>query len=372
MTLAELKHRESFERANPVVIAGYGRESTHKGYLSWIFDGSRNPLATEALGRLIKQVSARGFLDKVPSVSSLSSVSCRYEEPYGGKVDLLVRAKVGGGHELQVPIELKTDSDLYEDQFKKMSDHAKGEKNEKTHVICCAFLLGTSALKLPLEDRRNRKEEAEELHDFVPITPTDLVNAWEDLMHERKCPGYLKDWLEAVGSEKGRHEMAFQLCNENWDPGVFWEQEQWRIYGYRGYNSMMQCALNGIRQRLLAVSVIDYGRIYLAQHNAVLSLEFGDPVKKWYKTGVADLWWFIEFNNEKLVLKTGREASVSVEQVEKWCEKVWQDRLVGTNANRAKKRAGKTWRSIAQWACDFRKPDDVLETVRKVARAMDI
>ena len=96
--------REAVLKDNPVNIAGYGHESTHRGYLMHLFNRPDVGLAASVLRSLYSRAfeTLPGFLSRDPD-----KICCCCEQPLGNRrrVDLLVK---WGDHKL--PIELKVDS----------------------------------------------------------------------------------------------------------------------------------------------------------------------------------------------------------------------------------------------------------------------
>ena len=77
---------------NPVDVAGYGRESTHKGYLAWMLDQRRWPAAPEAMCRLIE---AADWGDRAtPPANFAEPLRSDYEVRLGkSRVDLYVMGR---------------------------------------------------------------------------------------------------------------------------------------------------------------------------------------------------------------------------------------------------------------------------------------
>ena len=104
---------------NPVEVAGYGRESTHKGYLTWLLNSEHWNDARKAIHLLVDSASitwpkendryrkiAENWKNKSPK-----KFQCEYECRIGdknSKVDLLLCPN--NGNNVNLPIELKTDT----------------------------------------------------------------------------------------------------------------------------------------------------------------------------------------------------------------------------------------------------------------------
>ena len=121
LTLSEIRNRID-KGCNPVEVAGYGREGTHKGYLTWLLNTWRWPGARDGLRRLVERAQWPSDSRREHATQWVHSFPrefwCEYERRFGsGKIDLLVQAENGAN----LPIELKTDSVADEDQLARMS-----------------------------------------------------------------------------------------------------------------------------------------------------------------------------------------------------------------------------------------------------------
>ncbi len=207
---------------NPVEIAGYGRESTHKGYLTWLLDTGHWEGAAQAICRLVEaalpewpdhhRASAHRWIQRPPD-----AVYTLFEQRVGnGKVDLLVMDGNDDNRAL-LPIELKTDSAIREDQLTRMSA-------EGSPPIGLVLLLGSSAVRdIPEIEGRGR---------FAHLTLEKVINAWHDLDMPR--PG--RDWLEALRNEQTRLARAFEVGSD---------ESQW--WPYRGKKHVFYALLATVK-----------------------------------------------------------------------------------------------------------------------------
>lgn len=300
LTMERLRRRIE-EGSNPVEVAGYGRESTHKGYLSWLLNTRHWPQAKEALIRLVKAAErpdyrgVKRWIEQCPD-----ELWCEYERPMGKsrkrkKIDLLVRGKNGDDHDA-LPIELKTDTVAGRNQLRDMSDGSDLD----TGLI---LLLGSSAVRDPLIPK--------DAGIFLPLTTSNILDAWDKSELSLPQPG--KDWLESLRHERLRLDCAFDLTREQ--RGAYWR------YGYRSCRDLLYALLNSVR------NVLDQKYCYLGTwslydrpHNTVLNLNYGD----W--TPVADnnvrAYW--EFNDKSLVfrVRTSEQDKIAREWIDREREKI--------------------------------------------------
>ncbi len=253
-TMSELTLQQVMDRihngSNPVEVAGYGRESTHKGYLTWLLHTAHWESAAQALVRLVEaalpvwpdrhRASAHQWIQRCPD-----AVYSLFERRVGkGKVDLLVRAGNGDDREL-LPIELKTDSKVRKGQLTKMS-------TENSPPIGLVLLLGSSAV------RDDILPEIEDRGRFAPLTFLQIIDAWQDF--EMPRPGAA--WLEALKHEQTRFTRAFEIGTD---------QPRW---AYRSDKHLFYALLASVK-RELENQYSEFGswRLYDGGWNTVLNLD---------------------------------------------------------------------------------------------------
>lgn len=344
----DLARREA--SGNPVVIAGYGRESTHKGYLSWMLSETHSgPTAARAVEALLAVRHPRAPPEQAQRVTE---PSCLWEQPFGHrrKVDLLVDCQLEG-QKSRIPIELKTDSGPTGKQFDVMSEHAGSD------TPCIVLLLGTSALWDPAGWK-----------SFLPVCPADLICVWGELAESGRA--YFRDWLSAVACELARQKLALELYRENMDKDDWW----WR-YGYRSHKTMMYCVLDHVREALRAAELGKEWRIYDGGHNSVMSIDWDG--QNWQLTGVRDMKWFFEFNDSMLVLKVDRKDA-SPEYARRWVKECRREieaiekSDTSTLLDRAEFgsiRSSRNWITVAKWNCHMADDGVLVKQVRSVFEA---
>ncbi|MXX06071.1 MAG: hypothetical protein F4Z71_04850 [Gammaproteobacteria bacterium] len=318
---AKILKQRLAQGCNPVDIAGYGRESTHKGYLTWILNSEHWHLAGTAVLRLL-EVALKKKCEKQCKREELwlklkpNEVRTDYEKKIGsGKVDLLVRA-VGSETDC-LPIELKTDGKATKDQITKLSKKGAPE-------IGLILLLGTSAIRddcMP-NDKGN----------FVPLTISEILDAWSEF----DLPQAATDWLNALTHENFRLENAFSMRSEKLEE-----------VGYRDSNHRYFALLHSVQEELNERR--KEWRLYWGGYNPVLNWKIDG---KWLSVakGNAEVFW--EFNNNKLVLKVWRRGDESI--TKNWITDK-QHKLSGLKfPEKPKKfrsaRTGSTWISVMGWA----------------------
>lgn len=293
-TLNELSKRES--AGNPIVVAGYGRESTHKGYLHWILSSYRWPGAIKASCFLIKH------LGQEVDESRITLSECLWEQRFGNRtIDLILTLYEEDVRVFKLPLELKADSgESGEGQFKEFSDHAKSDPSISA---CATFLLGAMSV------------QNIDYGDFKPILPNEMIKIWEPLYDDG--PSFLKDWLDAVALEESRRNLAHEVYKEWKVDGI---PEPWWKYGYRSSNHLMMYVLDNVRGALKDKKAADDWALYLLRYNAVLNLD--SKTENWQPIqGIDPCQWFFEFNNDYLTLKvwTGKKCA-DIERLKQWVQ----------------------------------------------------
>ena len=332
-TLDELYHEE--KRGNPVVIAGYGRESTHKGYLSWILDSSRWERAVDLLASLIRQLDALGNAQSGLELK-VASTDCMSEVRFGKrKVDLLLNVQSQNSKQ-QLPIELKTDSGpTDEKQFGHMSDYAQSLSDCPGCLLLC---LGSTSV------------QDYDWGSFRPLTPERLLEIWSQ--YYQAGPQYFKDWMNALALEVARKRLAHQVYLQNRE-----NHGGYKGYGYRSYEHLMYYVYFQFREHLKNESVPLDWTIYSGGYNAVMNLT--SPEQSWRTIkGLKDVRWYFEFNNDRFLLKL-KQKSEDIESVRQWaerCQELMELVEVSSHLKPVPKRGGgwkKGWPAVVYWETDF-------------------
>ncbi len=344
---------------NPVEIAGYGRESTHKGYLTWILDTGRWPQAREGLERLLHRAwereratrslprnSSRGVWWQAPDPPRLPpSFWTEFERRLGkSKVDLMVMSHHGGTKEALVAVELKTDSPPANQQFVKMSKHL----GKKPGIV---LELGSMAVR---DDDVNRGGYA----DFGVVRPRDILEAWGTL----DKPEPVAHWLEALEHEVWRLDNAFNLTAD--------EQKNWWACGYRSPKHVHYARLQRVRDALHR-RYPDLGtwKLYDGGYNTVLNLRRG--AHSWrpmiYNPGLTAFW---EFNDNRLMLKVRREKGARDVKawILRWQETAKRHRCPWPMETPKALKAKATWISVMAWKVPADAPETMAGAAAEVIR----
>ncbi|MDD9996701.1 MAG: hypothetical protein OXQ89_03045 [Rhodospirillaceae bacterium] len=335
--MSELTLQQVIDRihkgSNPVEVAGFGRESTHKGYLTWLLDTSHWASASRALVRLVEaalpswpdrhRASAHRWIQHCPD-----AVYTLFEQRVGnGKVDLLVKAGNGDNRAL-LPIELKTDSKVRKNQLTKMS-------TEGSPPIGLVLLLGSSAV------RDRILPEIEGRGCFAPLRLHQVLDAWQDIHMPR--PGI--DWLESLKHEQTRLTRAFEKGTDG----------PWQAY--RSNKHLYYARLASVK-RELENQYGDFGswRLYDGGFNTVLNLT-SDGGWSWNRVAQGNAKALWEFNDQDFVLKIEQCGDESATR--KWISDI-QAKLVpghlpnGLISRRPRAaRAGSQWISAWRWRMPF-------------------
>jgi len=333
---------------NPVNIAGYGRESTHKGYLSWVFSTEHNK---ELAVNLIQALS--NAFTQSNGLSDYTHADCYFEQQIGNrKVDLLVKLRSESSSKSQflLPIELKTDSGPSgEKQFQDMSSQISANPDYLGGLVFC---LGSSCVQ-------NYK-----WGKFQILGPDKILSYWKKFYDEG--PDFLKDWLEMLAVEIGRKELAvevYKLCKKDW--GAFWG------FGYRNYKHLMYYVYAKIRESLHSNNKSRTWEIYDGGYNAVMNLKSGS--ESWQDIPeINGLRWFFEFNDDRFCLKL-EQNSDDLKVVSDWANKCVSTLKAYKSNQPIRTKNRRTWKKgwplLGDWNVDFsdfanleNQIDDIIES----------
>lgn len=324
------------EGSNSVEVSGFGRESTHKGYLTWMLNTYRWPEAEVALERL------GGVAVWPTGVNTSTRVEppfwIQFEKPLGAsKVDLFVES-AAKDRRLVLPIELKVDSAPGDQQFPKMSRALNGR-------AAIVLLLGTAAIR---QDDRHLGG----FGGFGRVTAEALLEAWTDLADSAPAP--VQDWLNALGHEVYRLKNAWELTLD--------ERRRYWDFGYRSEKHLNYALLDGVRKALRAANPeLQHWSLYDGGYNAVLNLRA--PGVSWVPVAAdGQVLAFWEFNDLNLVLKV-KQPKGTADAVEAWMKRyrAWVEGIRTSPPKEIPRRAraGSTWVSVLRWNLGFEKPEDV-------------
>ena len=337
-------------------LAGYGRESTHKGYLTWLLNTWHWSKAREGLISLVEAAGdgwpddGRGKAEWIQKATDWiqqcpKEFYCEYERRVGrGKVDLLVKAGNGGTYDL--PIELKTGGATSESQLRRMSVDRK-------HGIGLVLRLGSSAVR---DD--GMPENQANWGCFAPLTVSNILDVWEEMKGDMPQAG--RDWLEALEHERLRLNGAFDLSSED------------REHVYRNRKHMFYALLHSVRKVLHDEhDKLGAWRLYDGGYNTVLNLR-GDSEWSWNKVAGSNAEAYWEFNDCNLVLKVKQCGvdEITRDWIEKTQKKIQNLKLpcMVKSKKPKKARAGSKWISVWRWDLPFDTAHDVAERSVEIIR----
>ena len=279
---------------NPVEVAGYGRESTHKGYLTWILNRDSRGMAIKFLCELINNLGDR---QEKKWLSGIQSIHTEYEKRLGKrKIDLIVTAKTSE-RKIKIPIELKTDSDPDPKQLEDYLKECRDKPDEYGPVVL--MLLGSSSVHRVFSDY-----EAKKFKDLLIIRPEDIIKASEVIINDGFQP--FKDWIDAIKLEIERRKMAGDALTDyvqTHDPN---KTDRFWLCGYRSLKHVYYYFYYHLKN-FFDKNLGDYGwNIYDGGYNAVMNFDKNN----WYpialKTddpSLENIGWFFEFNDSHFVMK---------------------------------------------------------------------
>ena len=339
---------------NPVEVAGYGRESTHKGYLTWLLNTSRWLYAKEALVCLIEAVDNESHdghrKNAIRRIKQWPDEICtEFEKQVGrGRVDLLVRAG-NAGVGAQLPIELKTDGTVGKQQLTKMSD-------DGTPPFGLVFLLGSSSV------RDDCMPKTKDRGSFAPLTVEQIIAAWQHL--DMPKPG--RDWLDALQNEQTRLSNAFEINSS--------EQHQLKYRDvYRDKKHWYFALLSSVKQEL-GRSYAEYGQwsLYDIRFKTVLNLD-EESQYSWNRVAHDQAQAYWEFNDDVFTLKVKRlgKEECTRNWIRKVQRKISRSRLpIGVTSRKPRAaRKGSTWISVWQWTIPFHNASQVADFTIQVIDA---
>jgi hypothetical protein len=284
-TIGDLIRLFDSAEANPVEVAGYGREATHKGYLSWFLNTRRWPDAKTFLNALIQDACAKS---RVAQLADAEDFRTEYEQKYGsGKIDLLVLGETASGKHFKIPIELKADSEARSDQLKAFSEEAA--KSDPA-VPCLLFLLGTASVK---------NDEPTNFANLAIYSPEDILRILS--RHLESAPQAVADWAQALELEVGRKALAMEVYCD-WKRSARTEKEndnRWRC-GYRSDKNVYYYLYHHLATEFRIRGLDLDWSIYDGGYNAVMQFKKENSIPL---TGHKGVECFFEFNDDRFVLK---------------------------------------------------------------------
>ena len=357
--------------ANPVEVAEYGRESTHKGYLTWLLNSGRwgdKKDARKAIDLLVDSASIKWPKENDRYQESTENWKrnfpknfwCQYERKIGAnsKVDLLLCTNPGDN--MNLPIELKTDTKLSKTQ---LNNYSSNRENE----LGLVFLLGSSAVR---EDYQNDPTEVNGC--FGILTVEDILSSWQNLYHSMPQPG--KDWYDSLKNEAIRLNCAFEI--ENYDSSICDSNDfEWWKYGYRTPKHLYYSKLNSVRNVLHDNKnrEVTEWRLYDTPGNTVLNLKNSNySWKDIPNLGKNQYYW--EFNDYIFTLKVIYEEEYGNEKIIEWVGKKQDSLKQGWNwpdgvtlrPPRKPRSDAKRYVSVLRWNLTFDSAQSVADQAVKV------
>ena len=363
---------------NPVEVAGYGRESTHKGYLTWLLNSDHWKDARKAIHLLVDSASitwpkekgryreiAENWKSKSPE-----KFWCKYERKIGNqksKVDLLL--STNHGNNMNLPIELKTDTELRKTQ---LNNYSSNRENE----LGLVFLLGSSAIRGDYQ-----KDSTEVNGCFGILTVEDILSSWQNLYQSMPQRG--TEWYDSLKNEALRLNCAFEI--KNYDSSIFSSKDSdWRKkYGYRGNNDnkpnkhLYYSLLHSVKEILSAKGKFGNLLLYDGGFNTVLN--FRESKYSWKDIpnfGKNQYYW--EFNDNKLVLKVKYAEKKGDDEIKTWIKEKKQlieksdiGWLDGVKPNSPQSRGGNWYISVFHWKLTFDSAESVADQAVKIIELVD-
>lgn len=375
MNEKEIKNlADSIEKGtNPVDVAGYGRENTHQGYLTWLLNTWRWKDARKAIDLLIDSASITWPKenDRFRMISENWKRNfpehfwCEFERGIGDKrVDLLICTN--SGNNMNLPIELKTDTKLKKTQ---LNDYSSNRENE----LGLVFLLGSSAI------RDDYQVDATEVNGcFGCLTVEDILSSWQDLY--RNMPQRGKEWYDSLQNERLRLNCAIEIENydrSKCDSEVF---GSWK-YGYRSERHLVYSKMNSVKNVLHENKNKELTKwiLYDGVRNTVLNLR--ESKYSWKDIpNIEKTRYYWEFNDYKLTLKveyTGAQGDGENKEILSWIKEKkdginekewsWPD---GVTPSRPRKSEG-TWISVFHWKLTFDSAQSVADKAVKIIELVE-
>ena len=357
---------------NPVEVAGHGRGTTHKGYLTWLLNSGRwgdKKDARKAIDLLVDSASIT-----CPENDSYQEIAqnwkrdfpesfwCEYERGIGDKksrVDLLLCTNPENN--MTLPIELKVDDKLEYDQLEKYSS---GREDE----IGLVFLLGSSSV---------RDDSFHNVGCWKWITINDILTAWECLYESMPPRG--KEWYDSLKNELLRLNCAFEI--KNYDRSICDSNDfGWWKYGYRSEKHLYYSRLHSVKEILNINGKFGKWALYDGGYNTVLNLNYfrKNSEYSWVRVPGREDNYYWEFNDNKLVLKVEYAKENGDDGIRTWIREkklsikesgiVWPGDVT---PHSPPSRGGKWYISVFQWILPFDSAQSVAGHAVKIIELVD-
>lgn len=294
---------------NPVEVAGHGRGSTHKGYLTWLLNSGHWSNAPKAIELLVDSpsITCSQENDRYQEIALnwksnfTGPFWCEYERRIGdrnSRVDLLLCTN--NENDMDLPIELKVDDDL---EYSQLEKYSSGREDE----LGLVFLLGSSSV---------RDDSYHNIGCWKWITVNEILAAWECLYDSMPPRG--REWYNSLQNEALRLNCAFEI--ENYDRSICNNDnfEMWK-YGFRGEKHLNFSKLSSVKNVLYnnRNKEVSEWELYDTRNNTVLNLKSKTyPWKNIPNLGENKYYW--EFNDDKFVLKVEYEKERGDNGIREW------------------------------------------------------
>ena len=364
---------------NPVEVAGFGIEKTHQRYLTWLLNLDHWKDARKAINMLVDSASItlpkennryREIADNWKrNFSETSCFWCEYEQKIGNgksKVDLLL--STNHGNNMNLPIELKTDTKLKKTQLK---DYSSNRENE----LGLAFLLGSSAVR---DDYQNDTTEINGC--FGILTVEDILSSWQNLYHSMPQPG--KDWYDSLKNEALRLNCAFEIENYDGSKSSGKDSNWQKKYGYRGSNDNKHLYFSRLHAVRKILSINEkFGNLLLYDGGFNTVLNFRESKYSWKNIpNLGENKYYWEFNDDDFTLKVKYEKECGDDKVKEWIvkkqdslkqERTWPDGVELKKSRKPGSRA-KWYVSILRWKLNFDSADSAQSVADQAVKIIEL
>ncbi len=352
--------RKANSKPNPVNIAGYGQESTHKGYLSWILDSDRNPKAIELATFLLQKAAGNWrvpFLGSAGNPLNIQRVWVTTETQLGKKfIDIMIHLDAKGEEftNYALGVVIKTDSGPSSpEQFDSM--YAELEDNPQC-LGAIVLQLGTSCLF--------RGDLV--FGFFEPVSFVDIYKMWNEQVfagtqlsldsQSKKSlgtPRFLIDWMEAIGMEIARKNLSHEAYLESQAVTSFSHAD----LGYRLARHPIMYAYPIIQSALESNRNNWYWITENSTKNSALGCGFKGIGHFVPVSDVQGISWFYEFNDDCFHLKIKNESQDD-ERLRTWINSTKQkitaiDLPPMLKFAKTRVKLGR-WMTVAKWIVDWK------------------
>lgn len=349
-TLNDLKR--AHESCNPVVIAGYSRESTHKGYLSWMLDSRRNKVnAMDITRKLLSAAEIDIDFKSVHVAPEAKTKTCN------SKIDLVLRLDPSAKGECseEIPVELKVESGPSGNK------QLQNLNNQPSIVL----LLGSSS---------TRDFDWERYSNIKVVRHSQLLELWKTFCNAG--PLFLCHWLESVAMEVARKRLAHELYQriiEKPTPRGQATLDELHSYGFCSDKHLwyyIYDAFRNVQEPFKKWQIAD------GSYNPVLS---GPSKSLPLETGVQEAYkWYFEFNYGVLRLKLSKPEGdpYTLEKLKDWRKRLVEQANDPSNEKlpaakpSSYNKWSKKWLTMVKW--DLRNPSmDFERTAETTSNIID-